>query len=153
MTEKLKKAYLAYQRSSEPDFRTYFFRTDAQTGKKSKVSFIANANIAPVLSLSQHDPVVLSALTDNLQQIMNVVHLPPVQVGNRVVMQASGQQPATGVQFQLSASDWYFAMNGGPILCNGQQLGYNFRGRFIQRFPARCAPGTPTQYYDELKLF
>ncbi len=152
MIEKLKKAYLGFQKSSLPNPQSHFFRTDPDTGKKSKVSLITGPAGLPLLTLTKSDVNLHATLSSDLHQIMNATHLPQVQSGDRVVMLAAGPTPQLGAKFHLDASDWYFAMNGGPILCNGQQLGYNFQGAFLQRFTAKCGSGTATQYYDELKL-
>ncbi len=152
MIEKLKQVYRTFQKSVGPSPKAHFYRTDPETGKKSRVSIVTDKTGNPTLKLSQPDALVSSALDTDFQQVLSVAQMPPVQSGDDIVVIAAGPVPHPGAVFQFAPGQGYVAMNGGPILCYEQQMIANFRGAFIHRFPAQCAQGQPTQYYDEFKL-
>ncbi|AMR29944.1 hypothetical protein A0256_00195 [Mucilaginibacter sp. PAMC 26640] len=151
MNTKLRKAYLAYQKDMGAVPKGQFFHVDPATNKKSLVKLSHDPQGQLTLGLKSGNQTILASLQNDLNEIL-ATPLAGLAPGNRVVLLASGSAPAPGQAFQLDPQDRYFAVNGGPISCNGQPLNVNCNGRFLGRFSARCFAQGATQNYDEFRL-
>lgn len=152
MKEKLLKAYLAYQMDGGDQPKGRFFHTDPDTGKKRLVEISHDDKNELTLSMKGADAQLLSSLRSDLDAAVRDP-LSALRMNDVVVLQAPpGGAPHPGQVFNLSGQDLFFAINGGPIACNGIPLGRDCQARFLNRFPARCTSGGATQVYDQFRL-
>jgi len=152
MEQKIKKAIRAIQSADNPVSSVYFFHKYEDSLQRNRVTISQQQTGEVNFLLSKPDTELLTSLTSTFHSLWEA-ELPAVGIGNYILIRSQGQiPPPKGNAVSLDWDIKYYAVNGGPILCHGSDLGSRFNAIFLRRFTSRCAPDVPPLHYDELKL-
>lgn len=126
---------------------------DPSKQMKGKIYYDAynNLTLAVTSVTGFHPSYVRSKANTTFNALLHEV-LPLVQAGDTVWTKAflTGMQP--GKKVTLSGNDYYYAVDGGLIDCNGRQLGNGFQAIFERYNDATCSTGGAIMKFSIFKL-